>query len=638
MRVPKLLIPIFAGGLLLLAGWGTHVLGGPDWLRVSLILLSVVLTSLRTFPEAIDRLKHFTLDVDVLMFAAAIGASSLGAFEEGALLLFLFGLGHAGEELATGRSRRAIEALTRLAPESAMRLDENGQGQLVKLDELAVGDRVRVKPFDRMPIDGEIIEGSSDVDESSLTGESVPISKSVAASVFAGTMNGAGMLVIKTTRLASDSTLARIIKLVEDAQSQKSPTQLFTDKIERFYVPSVMILTLLLIVVPPSFGWTSHKSPQHPWGGWFYQAMAFLTAASPCALAIGTPTAILCGIAHAAKIGVLIKGGAHLETLGKIRAIAFDKTGTLTTGKPTVDRIVAVDSISIADAMRLAAAVDQHTSHPFAASIVKAARERMPNAENNGHLPDVDDLIQIPGEGATGRVEGQRIGVGKSTLAGPIDRWPALLRESHQSMQNEGLATATVTREGLPVAVIGLLDKPREQAIATIKRLHEIGVTELSMLTGDHHAVAQTIATRLGIDHVHADLLPKQKLEIIDSLMKEHRYVAMIGDGVNDAPALAKASLGIAMGAAAGHGAADVAIETADVVLMGQDIMRLADAIELARKARRVIAQNLIIALGVICVVAPIAALGFAGLGWAVVLHEGSTVVVVLNSLRILRK
>lgn len=638
MRIPRLLIPIAFGGLLLAAGAATHSLGGPTWLRVSLILVSVVLTSLRTFPEAIHRLRHFTLDVDVLMFAAAIGASSLGHYEEGALLLFLFGLGHAGEELATGRSRRAIEALTQLAPESALRVDANGQTQTVKLSELVVDDLVRVKPFDRMPIDGDVVEGNSDVDESSLTGESVPIAKGIGASVFAGTMNGAGMLVIRTTRLASDSTLSRIIKLVEDAQSQKSPTQLFTDRIERFYVPCVMIVTLLLIVVPPSLGFPSHKSPTHPWGGWFYQAMAFLTAASPCALAIGTPTAILCGIAHAAKMGVLIKGGAHLETLGKIRAIAFDKTGTLTTGKPTVDRVVTDDTISIAEAIRLAAAVDQHTSHPFAASIVNAARTQMGSAQSNGHLPDADEVVQIPGEGVRGRVDGRLIGIGKSTLAGPIGQWPEVLRNSHDTMQREGLATATLTRDGAPVAVIGLLDKPRDQASATIKRLHEIGVNELSMLTGDHDAVARTIATRLGIDHVHADLLPQQKLEIIDGLMQKHRYVAMIGDGVNDAPALAKASLGIAMGAAAGHGAADVAIETADVVLMGQDLTRLADGIELARKSRRIIAQNLTIALGVIGIVAPLAALGYAGLGWAVTLHEGSTVVVVLNSLRLLRK
>lgn len=638
MRVPRLLWPILLGGLLLLAGWLVGLWHGPDWLRIGLLLLSVILTSLRTFPEAIERLKHFTLDVDVLMFAAAIGASTLGAYEEGALLLFLFGLGHAGEELATGRSRRAIEALTQLAPEFALRLDANGQATQVQLSELAVGDLIRVKPFDRLPIDGEVVEGSSDLDESSLTGESVPVSKSSGSSVFAGTMNGSGLLVVRTTRLASESTLARIIKLVEDAQSQKSPTQLFTDRIERFYVPCVMIVTLLLIVVPPLLGFAPRRSPDHLWGGWFYQSMAFLTAASPCALAIGTPTAILCGIAQAARMGVLIKGGAHLETLGKLRAIAFDKTGTLTTGKPSVDRVVTDGSLSIADALRLAAAVDQHTSHPFAASIVKAAHETPSDAFRNGHLPDAVDVVQIPGEGASGRVNGNAIAVGKSTLAGSVAAWPAVLRESHHSMQTEGLATATVTRDGSPIAVIGLLDKPRDQAATTIQRLHQIGVSELSMLTGDHKAVAENIASRLGIDRVHADLLPQQKLEIIDNLLQRHEYVAMIGDGVNDAPALAKASLGIAMGAAAGHGAADVAIETADVVLMGQDLSRLADGIELARKSRRIIAQNLTIALGVIGVVAPLAALGFAGLGWAVTLHEGSTVVVVLNSLRLLRK
>lgn len=637
MKSLSVFMPFILSLIALIAGWFIGPEGSAQWLRLTLLGISVALSSMHTFPEALQRLRRFTLDIDVLMFAAAIGASVIGHYEEGALLLWLFGLGHAGEEMATARSRRAIEALTHLAPESALRLDESGQESLVKLGDLQVGDRVRVKPFDRVPIDSVVIEGDSDVDESSLTGESIPISKTVDSALFAGTMNGPGRLLVRVTRLASDSTLARIIKLVEEAQSQKSPTQLFTDRIERFYVPIVFVVMLLIIFIPPLLGWTPRRDPGRLWGGWFYQAMAFLTAASPCALAIGTPTAILCGIARAARMGVLIKGGAHLESLGKLRAIAMDKTGTITAGKPVVDKVVTHNGFAIAVALKLAAAVDGHTSHPFAASIVNAAALHDARSLSPGVKLDATDVRQIPGEGVTGTIDGRVISVGKSTLAGPKESWPTDMRQAHESMQSGGFATAWVVQDGQPIAVMGLADLPRDHALEAIARLRELGIEEVAMLTGDHAAVAHAVAQRVGISQVHADLLPDQKLDLISRM--EHKYgsVAMVGDGVNDAPALAKATLGIAMGAAGGHGAADVAIETADIVLMGQDLRRLGDAIDLARRARRIIAQNLVIALGVISVVAPLAAMGFANLGIAVTLHEGSTVIVVLNALRLLR-
>ena len=631
MRFPREFTLFGVSGATLVGGWLIHSFEGPAWLRIACLGLSALCSSTHTFPEALRLLRKFSLDIDVLMFAAAIGAASLGHYEEGALLLFLFGLGNAGETLAVGRSRRAIEALTSLAPDAAVRMDDAGVETLTPLGELRVGDRVLIKPFDRIGVDATIDEGTSDIDESSLTGESLAVTKRADDSIFAGTLNGAGRLVVSVTRGASDSTLSRIVRLVEDAQSQRSPTQLFADRVEHIYVPWVFAVTLALIFAPPLLGFSPRMDPSSKWGGWFYQAMAFLTAASPCALAIGTPTAVLCGIARAARMGVLIKGGAHLETLGRLRAIAFDKTGTLTMGKPSVERVETIDRVSRADALTLAAAVDVHVSHPFAASLVEAASK-------NGPLPAATDVRQIPGEGVEGRVNGNRIGVGK----GRADALPMRLSGAFAEMQANGLATAVVTRDGETIAVVGLLDRPRDTAAETITRLRAAGIGSIDMLTGDHAAVARLVGARLGIDaeHVHADLSPQAKLERIDALVLQHQYVAMIGDGVNDAPALAKASLGIAMGAASAgkHAASDVAIETADVVLMGSDLRRVADAVMLARRADRIITQNLVLALGVICIVAPLAALGFARLGWAVLLHEGSTIVVVVNALRLLRR
>lgn len=629
--IPIELLLVGLAGVALLAGWLVSVFGGPHALSVGLLVTSAVLSSTQTFPEAVRLLRRLALDVDVLMFAAAIGAAVLGHYVEGALLLFLFGLGTAGETMAVGRSRRAIEALTRLAPDSALRLDAHNVAAPMPLAELNVGDRVLLKPYDRVAVDATIIDGQSDVDESPLTGESVPVSKRENDSVFAGTLNGSGRLIVRVVRNAGESTLSRIVKLVEEAQAQRSPTQLFTDRIERIYVPVIFCLTLVLIVLPPLCGLVPRMNPHSIWGGWFYQSMAFLTAASPCALAIGTPTAVLCGIARAARMGVLVKGGAHLETLGKLRAIAFDKTGTITAGRPTVDRIEIADHVAVTDVLGLAAAVDSHTSHPYAASIVDAA------SAHHATIPTAINVRQIPGEGVIGEVDGAAVSVGKSSLAGDIATWPVRLREAYGRMQTDGLATAVVARDGALVGVLGLLDRPRESARSAIERLRQSGIRNITMLTGDHAAVARLVADRVGLNDVHADLLPAEKLSLIESLGKTHGTIAMIGDGVNDAPALAKADLGVAMNATQ-HAASEVAVETADIVLMGGDLNRLADAISLARRARRIITQNLVIALGIICVIAPLAALGFAGLGWAVLLHEGSTVVVVLNALRLLRE
>ncbi len=613
--------------VMLVAGWLTHLAGGPEALRLVLLSISAISASTRTFPEAIHILKSLRLDVDVLMFAAAIGAGTLGAYEEGAFLLFLFGAGSAGESLAMGKARSAIESLTRLAPDTVIKLDDDNRETLVKVDEIRAGDRVLIRPYDRIAVDSVIIQGGSAIDQSSITGESIPIEKSPDDEIFSGTQNGEGRLIVKVLRAAGESTLARIIKLVAEAQSQKSRTQLFTDKIESIYVPIVFVITLMLLTLPPLIGFQPQKFPDSIWRGWFYQAMAFLTAASPCALAIGTPAAVLCGIAKSAKIGVLIKGGAHLEALAAIKAIAMDKTGTLTTGHPTVNQIVTIESFDPDRALAIAASIEQHGNHPLGAAIVAAARSR------KLQLPQADEVSQQAGLGMDAVIAGERYSVGKSSVAGPIEAWPTQMQEAYRAIVASGQALVAVSKNSQVIALLGLIDQPRESARSAISRFQENGVEEIAMLTGDHAMAAQMIAKNLGLGTVHADLHPEQKLDIIEKMSQRHGAVAMIGDGVNDAPALAKAHIGIAIGAAG----TQVAMETADVVLMGNDLTRLADAMMLARRAKRIITQNMVIALGVICVVAPLSALGFTSLGIAVLLHEGSTIVVVLNGLRLLR-
>lgn len=617
---------VAVGGVLLLAGFLVGLLSDTrrdtaDLIRVTLLLASAVCTSTETFPEALRTLRRFRLDVDVLMFAAAIGAASLGHYEEGALLLFLFGLGSAGEHYALSRARKGIESLSKLAPETAVRIGPDGRETRIPATEVAEGDLLRVNPFERLPVDGEVVQGSSGVDQSAVTGESLPVDKSRGDVVFAGTLNTASPLTIRCTRPVGRSTLARIIHLVEEAQSTRSPTQIFTDRVEAYYVPAVFVATAALIVLPPLVG-------QIGWGVAFYRAMAFLTAASPCALAIGTPAAVMCAVARAARIGVLVKGGVHLENLATVRAMAFDKTGTLTTGQLRVAEVHPVPPWTEVQLLETAAAVERSSTHPLAAAIVR-------HAESLDIRPgEAETVEQVPGVGVRGVV------VGRSVLAGK----PARVFSQGNVVPPDRIRAAgahvAVAVDGEPAGLIVLTDTLRPEAPGAVAELRRPeaegggGMSAAVMLTGDHAAAANEVAQAAGLDAVYADLLPEDKLRQLAQLSDQHGPVAMVGDGVNDAPALAQATVGIAVGGAG----SDVAIDTADIVLLSHDLARLPDAVRLARRSRRIIAQNLAIALGVIAVVAPLAAMGYAKLSVAVLLHEGSTVVVVLNALRLLRK
>ena len=621
---------VAVAGILLLAGFLTPMFHGPQWLRFTLLAASAILSSTKTFPAAVEALRGFKLDVDVLMVAAAAGAAYIGGHVEASLLLFLFGAGSAGEHIALERARNAINALSKIAPENALRLKDDGATETVHVDQLAVGDRVVVRPFDRVAVDGEIVEGSSALDQSAVTGESVPVEKVPGDSVFAGTMNNEGRLIVRTTRLASESTLSKIIRLVEEAQTTKSPTQVFTAKVEHWYVPAVFIATMFIAVVPPLF---FHHQPadalgRSVWAIWFYRSMAFLTAGSPCALAIGTPAAILCGIARAARDGVLIKGGMHLENMGQVQAIAFDKTGTLTVGHLTVSDVIPLSDCGDEEILSLAASVEAHSVHPLATAIVKEAKAR------GCVIREATDVGQQPGMGAFGHIDGRRIAAGKFELitGGSKGHGDTPLLARVNELAGKGRAIVMVGRDDKPIGLIGLSDQARPNAPEVLRHLRQLGIKRNVMLTGDHVLAAQAIAAQVGVDEVQAGLMPEQKLECLRELSRKYGHMAMVGDGVNDAPALAQAAVGIAMGAAG----SDIAMETADVVLMASDLGKLPFAIALSRRSRALIVQNLVIAIGVIAIVGPLAALGFANLTVAVILHEGSTVVVVCNSLRLL--
>lgn len=609
-----------AGVALSVGFFGEKFFGLPAPVALGFYLLSYLAGGYDVARAALPALFRGKFDIDLLMIAAAAGAALLGEWAEGAFLLFLFSLGHAGEHYAMDRARNAVGVLGKLMPRTAFtkrgdRLEE------VPVEQLAVDEVVVVKPGERVPVDGVITAGESSIDQSAITGESVPVERKPGDEVFAGTINQDNALDVRMTRLARDNTLARVMQLVAEAQEQKSPTQRFTETFARRFVPAVLIGTAFVIVVLPlAFGWS--------WSASFYRGMLLLVAASPCALAIGTPAAVLAGIAQAARRGVLIKGGIHLENLGHLNTVALDKTGTLTTGRFAVTQIIGFGGTADDEVLRIAAAVEEQSSHPLAAAIVKTARER------NISFPSATEIENLAGKGIQAQVEGAEVLVGamRAFAGDPAAEKGQSLADTAARLEGEGQTTVIIRRAGKFIGVIALADEPRALVKEVMHRLRAQGIERLVMLTGDNASVAHRVAEQIGITDVRAELLPGNKLTLIRELQHGHGVIAMIGDGVNDAPALAAATVGVAMGA----GGTAVALETADVVLMSDDLGKLPFAIGLSRASARIIRQNLVIALGVIGLLLIASGFGVIPLSIAVVLHEGSTIVVVLNALRLL--
>lgn len=617
------------GLIFLIAAFTIEKVFATGWWTHGLYLGAYIFAGQEGVKSAIASLKERVLDVDVLMVLAAIGAALVGAPFEGALLLFLFSFSNVLQRYAMQRTHRAIESLLTLRPEKAF-VKRHGETLHIPVEDLEIGETVIVKPGDQIPVDGVLSEGETHVDESSLTGESMPVTKSSGASLFAGTINQSGGIEMRVTKRSEDSALARMVKLVAEAQAEKSPTQRFLENAEQWYAMGVILLTIAVFLIP----WLLW---QETFSTAFYRAMTIMVVASPCALVISTPATVLSAIGGAARRGILIKGGAHLERAATIDIVAVDKTGTLTIGKPSLNEIVTIDGVAdpakdlpaaLRETLALAAALEAKSEHPLAHAIVKAAAG-LP-------LPEATAFQSTAGKGAEATISGKRHLIGS-------ERW---FRENHalgfealhsltESLREKGRTCVWLgTRDGddlTATAVFALADTIRPEARGLTEKLHHTGVKKVVMLTGDQALVANTIAAEAGIDEVHAGLLPADKLDIIRQLKTEGR-VMMIGDGVNDAPALAASDLSVAMGAAG----TDVAMETADIVLMGDRLENIPLLLNHSRRARRVLVQNLTFAAAVI-VLLIIAALGFSlPLPAGVIGHEGSTVIVCLSGLRLL--
>ncbi|MBX9772493.1 MAG: cadmium-translocating P-type ATPase, partial [Candidatus Obscuribacterales bacterium] len=610
---------IFAAlcGITLAFAWVSPALGFPVLSTNVLFAAAYFFGGYDIARHALHSVQERQFDTDLLMILAAAGAAFLGEFIEGGLLLFLFSLGHALEELALDKARDAVSKLGKLTPKTATVI-RDGKEVEVSVDEVEIDELVIVRPGVRVPVDGSITSGSSAIDQSPITGESMPVEKSIGDQVFAGSVNGNGALQVRVTKLAKDNTLARVMQLVEESQTQKTKTQQLTEKFTGWFVPAVLIIDLLLIALPPLFGIPIRIA--------FFRAMTFLVAVSPCALALGPPSAMLCGIGQAARNGLLIKGGIHLETLGKVEAIAFDKTGTLTNGKPEVTDVVITGKISEDELLSLAAACESRSGHPLAAAVVAAANSR------GIKIPEPEKLDSVTGQGLIATVVGRRVLVGNRKLMETQNiSLSDEVSSKLQAFEEIGKTSILVAVDGEIASIIALADTPRSNARQALEVLHKIGIKQIFLLSGDNIRVANKLAKDLGIDEVKAGLMPEEKVQAMQQLASD-RVVAMVGDGVNDAPALAAASIGIAMGGAS----TDVALETADVALMGDDLSKLPFAVSLGRATRAVVLQNLVISIATILGLAGAAILGVTTIGWAILFHEGSTLLVVANSLRLL--
>ena len=622
-------------GALLGAGVLAGKLGLIDRLPLVLYVSAYVFGGWFTTKEAISNIRQKRFEIDTLMLLAAAGAASIGAWAEGALLLFLFSLGHSLESYAMGRAKKAIEALSKLAPATAIVRSTNGTKEL-PVELLVPGDIVIVRPNDRLPADGFVVVGSSSINQAPVTGESVPVDKQPVADaalarskpdavdavskVFAGTINGETLIEVEVTRRSTESTLARVIKMVSEAEVRKSPTQRFTDRFQRIFVPLVLLLVVGLMFAGIFI--------DEPFRDSFYRAMAVLVAASPCALAIATPSAILSGIARAARGGVLIKGGAPLEELGSLNAMAFDKTGTLTEGRPRITDVIPLVGTQVPDLLAVAIAVESMSDHPLAAAIVRDGEE-MIGSKGKYQATNLKNLV---GRGVRAELGDQFVWIGKVEMFG-ADAIPALSKaalEAAERLRQSGRTTMVVRRADKDLGVIGLLDTPREGAKEALQKLREMGIDRMIMISGDHNRVAEAVARQVGLDEAWGDLMPDDKVQAIKNLRLSSQ-VAMVGDGVNDAPAMAHSSVGIAMGAAG----SDVALETADIALMADDIRQLPFAVGLSRHTRSIIRQNLFVSLGIVAILVPSTIMGLS-IGAAVAIHEGSTLLVVFNALRLL--
>jgi len=630
-RIQEVKVPFFekhasvmAALLLVIVGWTIGEFNGEGSVAsIVAYAASILIGGYRLFQTGLKNLLRLQFDMKTLMTIAVIGAAIIGEWGEGATVVILFAISEVLESYSMDKARQSIRSLMDIAPKEA--LIRRGQDEmLIDVEEIQIHDILLVKPGQKIAMDGVIVKGISSINQAAITGESVPVAKQVNDEVFAGTLNEEGLLEVKVTKHVEDTTIAKIIHLVEEAQAERAPSQAFVDRFAKYYTPVIMLVALGVMVIPPLFFGGN-------WNDWVYQGLAVLVVGCPCALVISTPVAIVTAIGNAAKKGVLIKGGIHLEEMGAIKAIAFDKTGTLTKGVPVVTDYYTEPGIDRKDTLRIIAALEKASQHPLASAIIKKAEEEQLEYMNL----ELDDFSSVTGKGIQGKIAGTVYYIGsprfiEEMLEKPL---PANIKEDISILENQGKTVVAVSSSTLFLSFVAVADEIREETKKVIQKLHSLGIQKTIMLTGDNEGTAKAIGHLAGVTDVKASLLPQDKLTYIKMLRERYDRVAMVGDGVNDAPALAASNIGVAMGGAG----TDTALETADIALMGDDLKKLPFTVKLSRSSLNIIKQNIIFSLGIKLLALLLVVPGWLTLWIAIFADMGATLIVTLNSLRLLR-
>lgn len=605
--------------LILIIGIVTQfALGMENPIVISIFILSIIIGGFDLFKTGFKNLFQFYFDMKTLMTIAIIGAVFIGEWMEGAIVVLLFALSEALESYSIDKARHSIQSLMNITPSKAsIRRD----GQIVELDvkQIKVDDVMVIKPGEKLAMDGEVISGQTSINQAAITGESIPIHKTVGDEVFAGTINEEGSIEVRVTKLVEDTTIAKIIHLVEEAQAEKAPAQHFVDTFARYYTPAIMTIALLVAVTPPLLF-------AGDWSKWIYLGLATLVVGCPCALIISTPVAIVTAIGTAARHGVLIKGGVHLEETGRLRVIAFDKTGTITTGKPDVTEVISLSNVDTNEILKIATAIETFSQHPIASAIIRETERRNITAYS------AERFHSITGKGAKAFVNEREYFIGNIALFSSVIEIPHTIVEISKKLQQKGNTVMLVGSHENVIGLIAVADQARAGSQSVMEQLKQLGIKKTIMLTGDNLFTAKTIARDIGITNVKADLLPEDKLVAMKELQEENGRVAMVGDGVNDAPALANATVGIAMGGAG----TDAALETADIVLMEDDLNKLPFTISLSRRALQIIKQNISFSLGLKIIALLLVIPGWLTLWMAIIADVGATLIVVSNSMRLM--
>ncbi|MBP2239877.1 Cd2+/Zn2+-exporting ATPase [Cytobacillus eiseniae] len=606
----------------LISGYAfTFALGEDHWATIFIFAISILIGGFKLFKVGLKNLTKLQFDMKTLMTIAIIGAAIIGEWSEGAVVVFLFALSEALESYSMDKARESIRSLMDIAPKTAF-IRRGKQEMELDVEDIELGDILIIKPGQKLAMDGEVIKGQSSINQAAITGESIPALKTIGDEVFAGTFNEEGSLEVKVTKRVEDTTISKIIHLVEEAQAERAPSQAFVDRFAKYYTPAIMFIALLIVIVPPLFFGGD-------WSEWIYRGLAVLVVGCPCALVISTPVAIVTAIGNAAKKGVLIKGGIHLEEAGRLKVIAFDKTGTLTKGTPEVTDMKVFNGHEENELLGISMAIETFSQHPLASAIIRKSEE-MGISLNDFKT---EDFQSITGKGAKAIVNSTLYYIGSPNLFKEMINFPISIEEEINALQVQGKTVMLVGTNQDLIGMIAVADQIRDSSSKVIQKLFDIGIKKMIMLTGDNQATGQAIAKQVRLSDVRADLLPQDKLETIKSLREQYGKVAMVGDGVNDAPALATANIGIAMGGAG----TDTAIETADIALMADDLNKLPYTILLSRRALRIIKENILFALGLKLLALILIIPGLLTLWMAIFADMGATLIVVLNSLRLLR-